>query len=52
MSLEGLTAEIRVADREKLLGLLQKVLPNFAYCSIEEIEDAIASKRKTMRLGA
>ena len=44
VSLESLTAEIRVADREKLLGLLQKVLPNFAYSLIEEIEEAIAKQ--------
>ena len=37
-------AELRVADRKKLLGLLEKALPNFAYCSVEEIEEAIAKK--------
>ena len=37
-------AELRVADREKLHSLLQKILPNLAYCSQEEIQEAIAKQ--------
>ena len=37
-------AEIRVADREKLHSLLQKVLPNLDYSSQEEIQEAIAKQ--------
>lgn len=37
-------AMLRVADRKKLLTVLQKALPNFAYCSLEEIQEAIAKQ--------
>ena len=37
-------AEIRVVDREKLHSLLQKILPNLAYYSQEEIQEAIAKQ--------
>ena len=35
---------LRVADRKKLLTVLQKALLNFAYCSLEEIQEAIAKQ--------
>ena len=31
-------------DREKLLTVLKKALPNFAYCSLEEIQKVIAKQ--------
>ncbi len=37
-------AMLRVADRKKLLTVLQKALLNFAYCSLEEIQEAIAKQ--------